>query len=164
MKRRAFLIGSLAVAAFAYEHPNGSTSQAATAVHQTGTVAEIIAYAAAQTGKPYLWAATGPDSFDCSGLVMEAYAHAGIQIPRTSQEQWAAGPQVSTPLPGDLVFFAGADGTPSQPGHVGLVTGPNRMIEAYAPGTPIGTYPYGVPSALEGTGPGTVVGYTRPWA
>ena len=56
---------------------------------------------------------------------MQAYAAAGISIPRTSQEQWAAGPQVSTPQPGDLVFFAGADGTVTSPGHVGIVvTGP----------------------------------------
>ncbi|MCW2933898.1 MAG: hypothetical protein JWM19_4860 [Actinomycetia bacterium] len=54
--------------------------------------------------------------------------------------------------------------TPTNPGHVGLVTGPNRMIQAYAPGIPVGSYPYGVPSALGGTGPGTVIGWTRPWA
>ena len=50
---------------------------------------------------------------------MQAYAAAGISIARTSQDQWAWGPQVSTPEPGDLVFFAGADGTVTSPGHVG---------------------------------------------
>ena len=81
--------------------------------------AQAIAYAQRQLGLPYLWGGTGPDAFDCSGLVMEAYAAAGISIARTSQEQWATGPHVSTPEPGDLVFFAGADGTVTSPGHVG---------------------------------------------
>ena len=53
--------------------------------------ATAIAYARAQLGRPYLWGGTGPDAFDCSGLVMEAYAAAGVSIPRTSQEQWARG-------------------------------------------------------------------------
>ena len=125
--------------------------------------ARAIAYARQQLGKPYLWGGTGPYAFDCSGLVMMAYRSAGIGIARTSQAQWATERHVSRPRQGDLVFYPGADGTWSNPGHVGLVTGPNRMIQAYAPGTPIGTYPYGVPAALAGTGPGTVIGYTRPW-
>ncbi len=60
------------------------------------------------------------------------------------------------------MFFAGSDGTWQKPGHVAIVTGPHRIIQAYAPGVPIGTYHYGIPSALDGTGPGTVIGYTRP--
>jgi cell wall-associated NlpC family hydrolase len=127
-------------------------------------VATAIAYARSQAGKPYLWGGTGPGAFDCSGLVMEAYAAAGITIPRTSQEQWAAGPRVSSPQPGDLVFFPGSDGTWSSPGHVGLVTGHHLMIQAYAPGIPIGAYPFGTASALGGTQAGDVIGYTRPWA
>jgi cell wall-associated NlpC family hydrolase len=99
--------------------------------------AVAIGYARQQLGKPYLWGGTGPGAFDCSGLVMQAYAAAGVRIPRTSQEQRAAGPQVTAPEPGDLVFFAGADGTPAAPGHVGLVTGPHTMIEAYATGYPV---------------------------
>ena len=72
-------------------------------------VAAAIAFAREQLGKPYLWGGTGPDAFDCSGLVMMAYRAAGISIPRTSQQQWAWGPQVpaSQVKPGDLVFFAG---------------------------------------------------------
>ena len=60
------------------------------------------------------------------GLVMMAYQSAGVSVPHTSQDQWATEPHVSTPEPGDAVFFAGADGTSSAPGHEGLVIGPNR--------------------------------------
>lgn len=123
-----------------------------------------IRYAAAQAGKSYLWGGTGPDEFDCSGLVMMAYQSAGVSIPRTSEYQWDELPHVTSYLPGDLVFFPGDDGSWDSPGHVGLVTGPNTMIQAYAPGTPIGTYPFGTGNALKGTGPGTVIGYARPVA
>ena len=107
-------------------------------------VATAIAYAKQQLGKPYLWGGTGPDAFDCSGLAMMAYRAAGIDIPRTSQQQWAWGPRVkaSQVQPGDLVFFAGADGTRTSPGHVGLVIGKGLMIEAYAVGVPIRIAPY----------------------
>jgi cell wall-associated NlpC family hydrolase len=73
--------------------------------------AQAIAYAQEQLGKPYLWGGAGPGAFDCSGLAMEAYQAAGVSIPRTAAGQWAAGPQVSTPQAGDLVFFRGADGS-----------------------------------------------------
>ena len=120
-------------------------------------VATAIAYAEQQLGKPYEWGGTGPDAFDCSGLVMMAYRAAGIAIARTSQQQWATEPQVppSQVEPGDLVFFAGADGTPTSPGHVGLVIGHGQMIEAYATGFPIRIASY------LGRDP---VGFTRPWA
>jgi len=99
--------------------------------------AQAIAYARAQLGKPYLWGGTGPDAYDCSGLVMEAYASAGVGIARTSQDQWATERHVSSPAPGDLVFYPGADGTWASPGHVALVVGGGDMIEAYGTGYPI---------------------------
>ncbi len=75
-----------------------AVSQCVTAAGASNTApnnaaAIAIAYAEAQLGKPYLWGGTGPDAFDCSGLVMMAYRQAGVIIPRTSQEQWAWGPQ-----------------------------------------------------------------------
>ena len=81
---------------------------------QECAAAKAILYAVAQLGKAYQWGTTGSDAFDCSGLVMMAYRAAGINIARTSQQQWATEPQVppSQVQPGDLVFFAGADGTP----------------------------------------------------
>jgi cell wall-associated NlpC family hydrolase len=119
--------------------------------------AAAIAFAEQQIGKMYQWGGTGPDTFDCSGLVMMAYRAAGIDIPRTSQEQWAWGPKISPRQvePGDLVFFVGADGTVQAPGHVGIVIGGGLMVEAYATGFPIRIAPYG------GRDP---VGFTRPWA
>ena len=127
------------------------------------TIATVIAFARQQIGKPYLWGGTGPDAFDCSGLMMMAYRAAGIDIPRTSEEQWIWGPRVPAghEQPGDLVFFAGSDGTTTSPGHVGLVIGHGEMIEAYATGFPIRISPYGPGGAAGDTSP---VGFTRPWA
>ncbi len=127
-------------------------------------VSAAIAFAQKQIGKPYLWGGTGPDAFDCSGLVMMAYQAAGVDIPRTSDAQWAWGPQVpsSQVEPGDLVFFAGSDGTATNPGHVALVIGGGKMIEAYATGFPIRISTYGSASSAEGDN--QVVGFTRPWA
>src|SRR5579859_288353 len=125
--------------------------------------AGAIAYARQQIGKPYLWGGTGPDAFDCSGLTMMAWRSAGISIERTSQEQWASERHVTEPVAGDLVFFPGSDGTWTSPGHVGIVTDPARheMIDAYAPGVPVGTTGYGPAATLAGLG--QVVGFTQPW-
>ena len=126
-------------------------------------VSEAVSYAEAQLGKPYLVGGTGPTAFDCSGLVMMAYRSAGVDIPRTSQQQWKDLPHVpaNKMLPGDLVFFAGSDGTKTAPGHVGLVIGKNLMIEAYATGTPIRVSAFGTPQSPPGDN--VVVGYAQPW-
>ena len=123
----------------------------------TQAVATAITFAEQQLGKPYLWGGTGPDAFDCSGLVMMAYRTAGINIERTSEAQWATEQRVpaSQVQPGDLVFFAGSDGTTTSPGHVGLVIGNGKMIEAYATGFPIRVASY--------VGRGAI-GFTEPWA
>jgi cell wall-associated NlpC family hydrolase len=120
-------------------------------------VAAAITFAEQQLGKPYLWGGTGPDAFDCSGLVMMAYRAAGVSIARTSQAQWATETRIpaSQAQPGDLVFFSGADGTPTSPGHVGLVIGGGKMIEAYATGYPIRVSSYANRGAI---------GFTEPWA
>jgi cell wall-associated NlpC family hydrolase len=62
--------------------------QAAIGPLPAGTAGTILAFAAAQLGKPYQWGATGPDAYDCSGLAMMAYRAADLAIPRTSQAQW----------------------------------------------------------------------------
>jgi peptidoglycan DL-endopeptidase CwlO len=142
----------------------GVSTVADTGQIPNATVATAIDFAEAQLGKPYQWGATGPDAYDCSGLVMMAYRAAGVYIPRTSQQQWLWGPQVpaSQVEPGDLVFFAGADGTPAAPGHVGLVIGHDEMIEAYATGFPIRVSAFGTSAAAPGDE--DPVGFTRPWA
>jgi peptidoglycan DL-endopeptidase CwlO len=81
----------------------------------------IVAAAAAQAGKPYVYGATGPRAFDCSGLTGWAYAAVGIHLPRTSGAQAAAMTRVSQPMPGDLVFM---------PGHIGIYAGNNKMWHA----------------------------------
>ena len=123
-------------------------------------VAAAIAYAEQQLGKPYQWGGTGPDAFDCSGLVMMAYRTAGINIERTSELQWATEPKIPAAQvqPGDLVFFAGADGTPTSPGHVGLVIGNGQMIEAYATGFPIRVASYTNRDPIGFTRPGATAG------
>ena len=127
-------------------------------------VASAIAFARAQIGKPYLFGGTGPDAFDCSGLLMMAYRSVGINIPRTSEEQWTWGPRVAPGHErlGDLVFFAGSDGTATSPGHVAMVIGHGMMVEAYATGFPIRIASYGTPSSPAGDQ--NPVGFTRPWA
>jgi cell wall-associated NlpC family hydrolase len=141
-----------------------SAVPAVPAVPPNQTVAAAIAYAQDQIGKPYLFGGTGPDAFDCSGLVMMAYRAAGINIARTSEEQWATEQRVpaSQVEPGDLVFFAGADGTVTSPGHVALVIGNGEMLEAYATGFPVRVSTYGKTSSAPGDQ--DPVGFTRPWA
>jgi uncharacterized protein YgiM (DUF1202 family) len=88
-------------------------------------------YAKAQLGKPYVFGAAGPNSFDCSGLVLRAWQQAGVNLPRTSQQQFLASPRVSLSnlKLGDLVFFYG----PS-PSHVGIYAGNGKVINAPRPG------------------------------
>src|SRR3984885_3092951 len=129
-----------------------TTGSVSTVAAPNQAVATAIAYAQDQIGKPYLFGGTGPDAFDCSGLVMMAYRTAGINIARTSEQQWVTEQQVpaSAVQPGDLVFFAGADGTTTSPGHVGLVIGNGEMVEAYATGFPVRISTYGKPSSAPG--------------
>ena len=96
----------------------------------TATQAQrAVAFAYAQLGKPYVWGATGPDSFDCSGLVMTAWASSGVSVPRDTYQQWAALPHVpmSSIQPGDLIFFDAI-------GHVAIYVGSNMIIDAPQPG------------------------------
>jgi cell wall-associated NlpC family hydrolase len=94
--------------------------------------AEAVRTALGQVGKPYRWGATGPDSFDCSGLVRFAYTHAGRSLPRTSRQQWSAGRHVQVPdlRPGDLVFYAHDPADPSTIHHVGMHVGQGLMVHA----------------------------------
>lgn len=83
-----------------------------------------IAFALRQVGKPYVWGATGPNSYDCSGLVQAAYKAAGISLSRTTYTQVLQGTAVSCGdlKPGDLVF--------PNPGHVQIYLGNGQVVEA----------------------------------
>ena len=142
------MLGAAAVALYAGTSNHGVP--VASTARASGAAGTAISYARQQIGKPYIWGGTGPGGYDCSGLVMMAYASAGVSVPHTSQDQWATEPHVSTPEPGDAVFFAGPDGTPTAPGHEGLVIGPNTMIEAYATGYPIRYSTFGLPTSPPG--------------
>jgi peptidoglycan DL-endopeptidase CwlO len=92
----------------------------------TSTQAQkAVAFAYAQLGKPYVWGATGPDSYDCSGLVQAAWAAAGVSIPRVTYDQWAALPHIATSSlqPGDLLYYDGE-------GHVSMYVGDGYIIDA----------------------------------
>jgi peptidoglycan DL-endopeptidase CwlO len=86
---------------------------------------KAVAFAYAQLGKPYQWGATGPGSYDCSGLAQAAWAAAGVTIPRVTYEQWAALPHIATSAiqPGDLLYYDGV-------GHVAMYAGDGYIIDA----------------------------------
>jgi hypothetical protein len=93
-----------------------------------------VAFAVAQLGKPYVWGATGPNSFDCSGLVQAAWAAAGVGISRSTTTQVHDGapvPGLDQVQPGDLLFIPGSEGTSAHPGHVGVAAGGGLVIDAY---------------------------------
>ncbi|MDT0411943.1 MULTISPECIES: C40 family peptidase [Streptomyces] len=111
--------------------------------------AKAVAFASAQLGKPYVWAAEGPDSFDCSGLTSQAWAAAGRIIPRTSQEQWRQLQHVplSQIRPGDLVIYH------SDASHVGIYIGKGDIIHAPRPGRSV---------TVAGVGSMQILGAVRP--
>ena len=110
----------------------GSTSSGTvttTPVAYTGSTSsqagQAVAFAYAQLGKPYVWGATGPDSYDCSGLVQAAWASAGVSIPRVTYDQWASLPHIpmSDLQPGDLILYNGES-------HVAIYVGNGYIIDA----------------------------------
>ncbi|MEU3334301.1 NlpC/P60 family protein [Streptomyces sp. NPDC006668] len=119
----------------------GTTSQDGTSSSDPGTTdttdssyaakaAKALAFARAQIGKPYVWGATGPGSYDCSGLTQAAWKAAGVDLPRTTYDQVNAGTTVSLAdaRPGDLIFFY------DDISHVGVYIGNGMMIHAPKPG------------------------------
>ncbi|MFD4183674.1 NlpC/P60 family protein [Rhodococcus sp. NPDC058514] len=93
---------------------------------------KAVEAAASKIGSPYVYGAAGPSSFDCSGLVQWAFKQAGINLPRTSYDQAAAGTPVSTSAlkPGDVVSFYGGS-------HSGIYAGNGEVIHAATSGTPV---------------------------
>jgi len=109
-------------------------------------------WALTQLGKPYQWGGAGPDSYDCSGLTMDAWARAGVQLAHWTGYQWLSGPRVSLGdlQRGDLLFYATNNADPATIHHVGIYIGNGMMVDApytgafvridsiYQPGIPIG--------------------------
>ncbi|MGW4561262.1 NlpC/P60 family protein [Streptomyces sp. NPDC004561] len=110
---------------------------------------KAVAFATAQLGKPYVWGAEGPQSFDCSGLTSQAWAAAGHPIPRTSQEQWKQLKHVDVKdmRPGDLVLYF------DDASHVAIYVGDGAIIQAPRPGRTI---------TVAGAGSMPILGIVRP--
>ncbi|MEU6004842.1 NlpC/P60 family protein [Streptomyces sp. NPDC047453] len=109
----------------------GTSTDAGSSTGYAAKAAKVLDFARAQIGKPYVWGATGPGSYDCSGLTLAAWKSAGISLPRTTWSQVEAGTTVpvSEAKPGDLVFFY------NDISHVGIYIGNGMMIHAPRPGT-----------------------------
>ena len=109
---------------------SGSTGTSTDDSAYATKAAKALAFARAQVGKPYVWGATGPDSYDCSGLTQASWKAAGVDLPRTTWDQVNAGTTVSlaNAQPGDLIFFY------DDISHVGLYIGNGMMIHAPKPG------------------------------
>jgi peptidoglycan DL-endopeptidase CwlO len=123
-------------------------AQAASIFEQTGSYPDIkvsgdsigvqaLRFALTRIGDPYVWGAAGPSSFDCSGLVMWAYAQIGISLMHFTGDQWNEGEHISRDQlePGDLVFFY------SDLGHVGIYVGNGLMVDAPTFGIPVHVEP-----------------------
>jgi peptidoglycan DL-endopeptidase CwlO len=98
----------------------------------TSAAAAAVASALSELGKPYVFGASGPAAFDCSGLMVAAWAAAGHTLSRTTYTQIHDGtPTTQADLaPGDLVLTPGSDGTLAAPGHVGMFIGQGLVVEA----------------------------------
>ena len=94
--------------------------------------AVALTFARAQLGKPYVWGAVGPNSYDCSGLTGAAYAAAGVHLPRVASEQWYSGPHIALAdlEPGDLMFWASNPSDPATIHHVAFYLGNSMMLAA----------------------------------
>ncbi|MDH6550401.1 cell wall-associated NlpC family hydrolase [Streptomyces sp. SAI-041] len=108
-----------------------------------------VAYATTQIGKPYVWGAEGPDSYDCSGLTSQAWASAGKPIPRTSQEQWKQLEHVDIRdmRPGDLIIYF------DDASHVAMYLGDGAIVHAPRPGRTV---------TIAGAGSMPILGVVRP--
>jgi peptidoglycan DL-endopeptidase CwlO len=95
----------------------------------SGRAAAAVHFAMAQIGKPYVYGAAGPNSFDCSGLTMAAWGAAGVGLPHSSSAQYGSGTHISASQlqPGDLVFYY------SPISHVGMYIGNGMIVNAENP-------------------------------
>ncbi len=144
--------GDLAAAVLAYNHAGWyvdrvlalAASYGTTVQPPTLAASQAVTFALAHLGEPYRWGGDGVEEggFDCSGLTHAAYQAAGVQLPRTAQAQYDAGPHLPADArlaPGDLVFFGTS---PANVTHVGIVLTPGQMIDAPHTGATVRIEPY----------------------
>ncbi|MFH8881339.1 C40 family peptidase [Streptomyces californicus] len=110
-----------------------SVSAPSSSSNVSGSAASIVAFAKAQVGDAYVSGGTGPNAWDCSGLVQAAYRTANIDLPRVSQAQSTAGTQVSLDnlQPGDILYWGGAGSAY----HVAIYVGGGQFVGAQNSGT-----------------------------
>ncbi|MFA3839410.1 MULTISPECIES: NlpC/P60 family protein [Streptomyces] len=110
---------------------------------------KAVAFATGQLGKPYVWGAEGPGSYDCSGLTSQAWSAAGRPIPRTSQEQWKQLKHIDIKdmRPGDLIIYH------DDASHVGMYIGDGAIVHAPRPGRNV---------TIAGAGSMAILGVVRP--
>lgn len=135
MMIRASILVAILCTLFLAMSPNIPVASASTIPrHQTA-----YRFARSQIGKPYVYGADGPNSYDCSGLVMDAYRHAGIILPRTTYEMLASSKLIRETHAqahwGDLVFYGS--------GHVELYAGWRVTLGAHASGQPVSYITWG---------------------
>jgi cell wall-associated NlpC family hydrolase len=125
-ERAAAALAARQAAAAAAAQALSTQSVSAPPVHGSGGASVAVQWAYKELGKPYVWGAAGPDSFDCSGLTQYVWGKAGVYLSHYTGAQWNEGAHVdrSQLQPGDLVFFG------SDLHHVGIYIGDSKMIEA----------------------------------
>ncbi|MET9473246.1 C40 family peptidase [Streptomyces sp. NPDC002917] len=131
-KAEAALRASRSEARTTLSATSGSTSVASSS-SATGSAASVISFVKAQVGDAYVSGGTGPNSWDCSGLVQAAFRSVGVDLPRVSQAQSTAGTQVSLSnlQPGDILYWGGAGSAY----HVGVYVGGGQFVGAQNPST-----------------------------
>jgi cell wall-associated NlpC family hydrolase len=117
--------------------PTRTTGSTRSATPVSGRAAAAVQFALAQVGKPYVYGGAGPDSYDCSGLTMAAWARAGVSLPHGARAQLAGGTPISTSQlqPGDLITYY----SPIQ--HIGMYIGGGRIVHAANPRTDVNVAP-----------------------
>ncbi|HEX6347739.1 MAG TPA: C40 family peptidase [Umezawaea sp.] len=125
----AFLIGELGQIA----DPAGCGQSNGAFLATSAAAAKAIAFTKDQLGEPYLWGGNGPDAWDCSGILVKAFATADIQIPRVANDQYMKGGAylpVREAQPGDLIFWANDPADPVTVHHVAMYLGGDEYIHA----------------------------------
>jgi cell wall-associated NlpC family hydrolase len=126
------LAAARAARAVASQPVSQPAPQPARHVPSAGGAATAVAWAYREIGKPYVWGAAGPNSFDCSGLAQYVWGKAGVYLAHYTGDQWNEGTHIARAdvQPGDLVFFATNTSSPSTIHHVGIYVGGGQMIDA----------------------------------